>query len=779
MSLRINNFLLSILIFTITGCTMSDFSDKISSNVPSLDEMPGEWVSADMADMEPSIRNFRGQALTNRDINSVSWFASAPYSGGYHTGRLKINGQIPDVSKFRWQVWQALRYAKLDSLELLSSTRMPIGKDGIMWEIEIRNSSNISQRLNLELDMIGFNSKYEGEWQWWYPYPKMDGAVTKRDEEVENVRKYFNAGFNSLETTATELVRGKPQQKNVTHTWPTDKEILSAEKFTAVSDKATLVINDKETNGKTAFAIVDSDWKIYPQNAGGTAIKSITLAPQQTYVLKYVMLVDEVNTKLKDATVELAENFDNEFGAIQEEWNNKWEEIFKPDNDLLSGAFPVLATDDSLAKRVYYTGPLTMLYLLNTNLPQHDKVFLTGGPRWGASITFFWDITEWSTLWAVVDPEMMREHLLEWIKIDPNHHYGQDNVSGVGVGNGYSANYWALFQMIRGYITISQDYDFLDEVVEGKTVYHHLQKYANNWKNMSIYGQDGATDDLYKLADFGDDEWNLLEAVPTYKHIVPSFNAGYIWMMRETAKFAEYKNETAKANKLRKEANEMMHLLLKLYAGDGVWNSLYPEGKTVEVRHSLDFMFLGRYVPNDLPENIKKEMMDFLNRELITDHWMRAQSLLDVAAKDSDRPDHGPLGAFDGWPAGTMDALVQLGFPDKSLDFYRNIAPVTKEGIWAQAHELWGENKEQKNAQVRIAQRGWHNRESSSGIAMSQVMLKDFFGFYPQVGENPIALIKKPEFVGTLYNVRYGNTYYKLTLNKGEVKMTPLKTVEE
>jgi hypothetical protein len=294
-----------------------------------------------------------------------------------------------------------------------------------------------------------------------------------------------------------------------------------------------------------------------------------------------------------------------------------------------------------------------------------------------------------------------------------------------------------------------------------------------NWKEISIYGQDGAEEDIYKLADFGDDEWNLLEAVPTYKHIVPSFNAAYVWMMRETAAFAERKGDIDKAETLRNESDEMMKRLLKLYAGDGVWNSLYPNGKTVEVRHSLDFMFLGRYVSKDIPADIQEEMMDFLYRELITNNWMRAQSLQDVAAEDSDRPDHGPLGAFDGWPAGTMDALTQLGFPNRALDFYHNISPVTKEGIWAQAHELWGENKNKKNARVRIAQRGWHNRESSAGIGMSQVMLKNFFGFYPDVEGNPITSKDKPDFTGTLYNVKFGDSYYTLESKSGQVEMTP------
>jgi hypothetical protein len=215
----------------------------------------------------------------------------------------------------------------------------------------------------------------------------------------------------------------------------------------------------------------------------------------------------------------------------------------------------------------------------------------------------------------------------------------------------------------------------------------------------------------------------------------------------------------------------MVTRLLTLYAGDGVWYSLYPGGKKIEVRHCLDFMFMGRYLPDDIPDSIKEEMLTFLYDELLTDHWMRAQSLKDVAAENSDRPDHGPLGAFDGWPAGTMDALSRMGYPDRALDFYHAIEPVTYEGCWAQAHELWGDHKYEKNARVRIAQRGWHNRESSGGISISQVMLKNFFGFYPEVADNPITGTPPEGFSGKLHHVLYGGEYHTLIAKNGQTRM--------
>ena len=54
-------------------------------------------------------------------------------------------------------------------------------------------------------------------------------------------------------------------------------------------------------------------------------------------------------------------------------------------------------------------------------------------------------------------------------------------------------------------------------------------------------------------------------------------------------------------------------------------------------------------------------MTDFVERELLTDHWMRAQSLSDPAAAKSDRPDHGPMGAFCAWPGETIATFCEFG----------------------------------------------------------------------------------------------------------------------
>ena len=761
------NFTILTIALLLSGCNEKPNLVSTSTHfIPSLDQVSGKWISSDTMAIEPSIRNFRGQALLNRDMTSISWFVSAPYSGGHHTGTLKINGKTPKASHFRWQPYQAMRKGNQDELDIKSYTRMLVEKDAILWKVEITNTQDVIQNVDVDLDMIGFISKYDnGRWNWWYPYPEWSGKRTESREQI-------------IEDMRTNIGESDGTKENIS-AWPSDNEILKSDQYKSTIQNNTIYIHDKNTPSISAFTLVSNPDSINALNCGGKAEWRFDIAPGETKVIKYLMTYGDNISELKSNIKDWKYNFDESFASVKTEWEKKWIQLFTPHNTLFSGSFPVLESEDDIVKKVYYTGPLTLLYLLHTNLPEHERVFLTGGPRWGASITFFWDIAIWSELWAVVDPAMMKEQIIEWIKIDPNKFYGKDNYSGKGVGNGYSANYWCLYKIIRDYVVISGDYKFLDAIINNKTVLNHIEDYALNWKNLSIHGDPGCEDQAYQLADFGDNPVNLLECVPTYKHIVPSFNIGYMWMMRETAKFYQKKGNNEKSDSLTQQSEKMMQNVLKLYAGNGVWNSLYPNNKKVEVRHVLDFIYFGKYMANEVSPEIKQEMIDFFNRELKTDSWMRAQSLSDISAEHSDRPDHGPLGSFDGWIPEVMDAISNMGYPQDALDFYRAIEPVTNEGCWAQAHELWGKNKLNKSARVRIASRGWNNRESSSGIGISQVMLKNFFGFNPQIGGNILYNQKYWPFSNNnkLHHVFYNNKYYSIEFENNKPIMVE-ETIE-
>ena len=132
--------------------------------------------------------------------------------------------------------------------------------------------------------------------------------------------------------------------------------------------------------------------------------------------------------------------------------------------------------------------------------------------------------------------------------------------------------------------------------------------------------------------------------------------------------------------------------------GTGVWASLHRDGSRVEMRHCYDFATVGCFMASDLPANVRGEMVDFVKRELLTQRWMRAQSKLDVAAATSDRPDHGSMGAYDAWPAVTVDAMCALGYWDDAIPFLRRTQAAIYEGVYAQAREFYGLTRGQYDA---------------------------------------------------------------------------------
>jgi hypothetical protein len=135
---------------------------------------------------------------------------------------------------------------------------------------------------------------------------------------------------------------------------------------------------------------------------------------------------------------------------------------------------------------------------------------------------------------------------------------------------------------------------------------------------------------------------------------------------------------------------------------------------------------------------------------------MRAMSLQDAAAARSDRPDHGPLGAYDGWIPLTVRVMWQMGFPRDAFEFYCRTAVVTNEAPFTQAHEFYGPKRKDYDAPIRVAERQGCMKESPGGIAFTEVVLDTFFGFQPALdGKATLVDSETPRpFTGKLMHVR-------------------------
>jgi hypothetical protein len=490
-----------------------------------------------------------------------------------------------------------------------------------------------------------------------------------------------------------------------------------------------------------------------------------TLLPEEHREIRFFMRASAEDVALQHPAP--ISWFESEWVRAKNVWEERWNGTFIPGNNFFSGNAPTLVTNDAVIHEIYYRSVLTLLVLLRTNL-WSDRSFITSGER-AKGVVYYWDTSLFSTLFAMLEPKRMREQIKLFLEQDPHENAvivftAKRPASPKSINTpkgwdlrGYAANDLSIFRLTWSYLSVTQDKEFLNEKIADQTVKERLKILATDWKKLLWQPTD-------KLADYGEAP-NLLECVPTYINKVPSFNAANVWMMRECADIIESTGNYKEASELRSEADEMAKAVMTLYEpGKGVWASVHRDGKRVEMRHCYDFATVGRFMTADLPPTVRKEMVEFVQNELLMEKWMRAQSMFDVAAANSDRPDHGPMGAYDAWPAVTADTMCALGYWKSAISFLRRTRGAIYEGVYAQAHEFYGPRRRENNAPVRIAQREGCMRECTAGGAFAETIINTLFGYIPKLGQR--LMLFEPYtprgFAGELCHVRYGSDQFAI-----------------
>ena len=151
--------------------------------VPTLDEMAGDWKTPAELEQFPSIHNFNGQMLVNKDLASISWLASPPFSQGFHSGALKLDGRVPVAGRFQWYPYQAVRSGALGGLAIETVNRMVFDARGVLWRITVSNTQPGELSGKLSLDLIGAISKLTAtdSWDWAYARPGRPKAALRRN----------------------------------------------------------------------------------------------------------------------------------------------------------------------------------------------------------------------------------------------------------------------------------------------------------------------------------------------------------------------------------------------------------------------------------------------------------------------------------------------------------------------------------------------------------------------------------------------------------------------
>ncbi|MGW7545713.1 hypothetical protein ACWGKQ_32105 [Streptomyces sp. NPDC054770] len=863
------------------------------TGVPDLEDVAGHWVGADEIAHLPSLRNQQGQAHVNHDLTSLSWLAAPPFTFGYHTGELHVDGVVPAAQRFLWKPWGVLReHRRPDGLLLTTDTRMALSRDLLLWRIEVANESDEARTVELAQDLfamaahaeVGYGWLYDGPWNHGMhhdfmalerirattgggephyllspaarrlrlgrprvpgiqrdedhgpmllddalpahvshdkePEPRAgvagavrglgvagaggdvilraDGTIALTPDGETNLDAFvlspgltieFELRLDAAGQSGTVLTHGNHPdslqigvedgrlwlgitgERELTDTEPAvgswhrvriqvaaDEVVMflagveiartrhwtESRRWVSGTGDGTVAFADTRSPARAAYAFAGPAGELRAEGAGRRATWTCRIEPGQSVVIgiacAYGTDADAVAAQARTA----AEDFEATLRAGRDGWQRLWAAMFTPGNSDFSGHLPTFTTEDAGLARTYYMGALQALYLRTTRIRPGEPVFLTGGPRLGPTTTYFWDHCEWSRLYALLEPAGLRSWLLRVLAGPYGDSFGVENLSGGPLGNAYSSTDYALFRLIEHYVCITGDLAFLDETTGGATVLAHAERLGLGWRERRSAATGGV------LADFGADPWQLLECVPTYTGVVASFNAAYVASTRSLAGLYRRLGWPEDAERAEAEAGRLADALLDLYAGSGRWRILRPDG-TDTIGHCLDFGLVAAALHRELPEGVRREMVDFVTGRLLAGGWMRALSPDDPIAAASDRPDHGAAGAFPAWPGITAHGLARLGRRDRAIALLRDLSSAASGGLWGQAMEIV--TGPDGRLRARVAERGTSVRDNIAGAAGAEAVLSALFDINPAFGTGRTAGLPADlsvEGIGTL-----------------------------
>ncbi len=683
---------------------------KDAPAIPSLDEMAGDWLPAKDVANLPDVHNFHQMVLVGPDLTS---FYCNP--GGVF-GRVK-------GAPFPW----------LPGYPLVTMT-----VDGVAYPAaEFRWCAYKAMRRNRDAAGLTIES---------------DTRMVNEQRGVLCRVNVSNPAAKAAKVTVTLRVPGVLQPDGVGVANSTQRRnIVSVLRPSRKPDSVT-----------TEQDVVCWNWTL-DLPAGGKAAIGYVAGDEKS----------PLAAQTDERVAGWAANFDATMNACQHVWEQRWADAFTPGNTHFSGNLPVLKSDHPALDRNYYMGALTMLILERTQFPVTPRDFITSGER-GDGIQYYWDASMQASAWTLLEPKGLKATLRRWLVQNPRSgaHTSTGSASGFDAKHydkemGYSFNACTIFKTADTYLRITGDRAFLDEKLEDdQTVLERMDAFATDWETLPK-GPHG-------LVDYGGNG-NLLECAPEYINCVASLHAQDVWMMRQMAQWHALHGEAARAQELQAKAAALLPAVLGLYKkGDGVWNAYHLDGTLVDLRHCVDFIYVGNALDHDLNATQKSEMNAFVKRELFTRDWMRAMSWQDASAQHSNRPDHSPMGAYDGWIPLTIGAMWRLGDPKDAFDFYCRTAVVTKEGPFAQAREFYGPDIKDYNAPVRVALRGGCMKECISGAAFADVVINTFFGFEPSIDSKQMLVDPQTSrpFHGTLSKVSFGGKLHTLTASSDGVKVS-------
>lgn len=578
----------------------------------------------------PGLTNFLGCVQSDVDVVGIRSLNFPPFSNSDSvTAGLYVDGRyFPSTGApitYVWRPDRIERSAEFRGFRLSSTTVLPVGRMAALVVLEVENVSGADRDLHLRLSLKSTLTRSVDSWK--EPYPP---------SEPENAIGF--AGDRSALTFASI----ESEAWSVQGCWPRPERI--------------------ELNGM-AFRE--------------------RLAPGEVWRMAFVNAIGPTLDEALATYDAVMADPRAEVDKARRDWNAELRAVFTPGNDRYSGSLPWLDTDDDDIRHLYLAGILgVVMFKRDSPYSVVGRAYDTLMPRYWQGLTFLWDYCLSSVVHSLLDPAVQRKYLRHWMSTDVHTHMGTHWLTGRGVGEWYSVNDGAMVRMLHDYVRWTGDRSFLDEQVESvhgteQRVVDYLLEYARAWERFRTANG---------LADYGGIA-NLLECVSTYVHEVASMNAANVYGLRAAAEVLTAIGETAESDRLRAEAANLVNEVLKLYAeGEGHWNTRFPDGWLLPVRHAYDFATILNTIPGDLSDAQQREMTRFFQRELMTPSWMHALSCADPDATFTVRPDHQWTGAYIAWPSESAAGLFNIGQGDLAFRWMKGLAATANQGPFGQAH---------------------------------------------------------------------------------------------
>ena len=133
-----------------------------AADIPSLDEMAGDWILMETVANHPAVHNFNHMLVVDRDLTSFFCHPGGLYKAGIHWNRgypivkLTVNGTEYPAAETRWHAYRALRRnQQCGGLAVETDTRMVNEQRGVLCRITITNSASKPLNATIALQVFG------------------------------------------------------------------------------------------------------------------------------------------------------------------------------------------------------------------------------------------------------------------------------------------------------------------------------------------------------------------------------------------------------------------------------------------------------------------------------------------------------------------------------------------------------------------------------------------------------------------------------------------------